>query len=253
MKQVIKALIVEDETAAATNLQMLLKEVEPSIEIEAVLDTIVDTVAWFESKNSTELVFMDIHLADGDAFNIFNKTDINCPIIFTTAYDQYALEAFKVNSVDYILKPIKADDLKRALDKIKRLSFSEKEQYIERTNKVVYTPVKQAFLIPVRDKLVPLNYEDIAYCYTFDEKVTAYCKNGTNFPLDKSLDTLMTILPDEMFFRANRQFIVARDSIKDMSVWFGSRLSINLKIETPERIIVSKARVREFKKWFVGD
>lgn len=252
MKQVIKALIVEDETAAATNLSTLLRDVEPSIEIVAVIDTVVDTVAWFEAENTTDLVFMDIHLADGDAFNIFNKIDINCPIIFTTAYDRYALEAFKVNSVDYILKPIKAEDLRRALDKIRRLSSVEKDQYIERINKVVLSPAKQAFLIPVRDRLVPLNYEDIAYCYTFDEKVTAYCKDGAGFPLDKSLDTLMTMLPEETFFRANRQFIIARHSVKDMSVWFGSRLSINLNIETPERIIVSKARVREFKKWFMG-
>ena len=253
-KRAIKALVIEDETAAAVNLQTILNEVDPDIEVVSVIDTIVDAVAWFDTHVTPDLVFMDIHLADGDAFNIFEQVDVMCPIIFATAYDKYALEAFKVNSVDYILKPIKAEDLKRALDKIKRLSSSEISQYIERTNKVIGTTSapSQSFLIPVRDKLVPLSFEEISYCYTSDERVTAYTFDGRTFQLDKSLDTLTGILPEDTFFRANRQFIVARDAIKDMSVWFGSRLSINLKIETPERIIVSKARIRDFKNWFMG-
>lgn len=249
----VNALIIEDETAAAVNLKTILREVEPNIKVLAVIDTIVDAVDWFENNLAPDFVFMDIHLADGDAFNIFEQVDVMCPIIFATAYDKYALEAFKVNSVDYIIKPIKAEDLRRALDKIRRLSSIEVNEYIERTHKIISASVpSQSFLIPVRDKLVPLSFEEIAYCYTTDEKVAAYTFDGRSYPLDKPLDTLMTMLPPETFFRANRQFIVSRNAIEDMSVWFGSRLSINLRMTTPERIIVSKARVKDFKQWFMG-
>lgn len=247
----MKALIIEDETAAATNLKALLREIDPTIEVLTVIDTVVDTIQWIRSNPLPDIVFMDIHLADGEAFKIFEQVDVACPIVFTTAYDRYALAAFKVNSIDYILKPIKREELQRAIEKLKRFSGHEKAEYVEQTQRFL-TAWAHSFLIPVRDKLVPLMTEDIAYFYTADEKVSAYTFDGRNFPMDRSLDTLMGQLSDTEFYRANRQFIISRKAVSDLSVWFGSRLQLNLCVKTPERIVISKARVSDFKKWFVG-
>lgn len=249
----MKAVIVEDETAAARNLQAIIKKVLPGMEICAMLESVAETVEWFGGNPAPDLLFLDIHLADGESFRIFDHVNIDCPVIFTTAYDQYALEAFKVNSIDYLLKPIKEDELKRAIDKLDRLSHSELAQRRSGIEEVARNrDVPRVFLIPVRDRIFPLKVEDVAFFYTIDEKVKVFDREGNAYPMDRSLDKLMKILPGNDFYRANRQFIVARDSITDISVWFGSRLSLNLKLKTPERIVISKDRVPDFKRWFIG-
>ena len=249
----MKVVIIEDETAAARNLQALVKKVIPAAEFLATLESIEETVEWFGSHQCPDLLFMDIHLADGEAFRIFDRIDIPCPIIFTTAYDEYALEAFKVNSIDYLLKPIKETELARAIEKLERLSKTElaerKEGLVEMARN---RDEQKVFLIPIRDKIVPLKVENVAFFYTTDEKVRAFDYEGNSLPMDRSLDKLIKTLSEADFFRANRQFIVARNAINDISVWFGSRLSLNLKTKTPERIVISKDRVPEFKRWFMG-
>ena len=248
----MKALIIEDETAAARNLAAILRQEEPSMEIVATLESVAESIEWLRANPQPDLLFMDIHLADGDSFRIFDAVEITAPVIFTTAYDRYALEAFKVNSIDYILKPIKKQELERAFEKFKRLSGREKAEYVEQTQRYLSARA-QSFLIPFRDKLVPLTPDEIAYCYTADEKVSVVTFDGRSLPMDKPLDTLIALLPERDFYRANRQFIVSRRAVRDLSVWFGSRLSVNLTVKTPERIVVSKARVPDFKKWFTGN
>lgn len=246
----MRTVIIEDETAAAVNLKALLKASYPEIEVVALLESVTDVVEWFNANTSPELVFMDIHLADGNAFKIFDRVTIQCPIIFTTAYDQYALEAFKVNSIDYLLKPIATNDLQRAISKMKLLGKQELNEYSENIAQMVRIQNENhTFLVSVRDKLVPLRSEEIAFCHTLNEHVTAYTFDNTALPMDKTLEATMSLLPKKSFFRANRQFIIARKAIKDISVWFGSRLAVNLIMDTPERIIISKARVPEFKQW----
>ncbi len=248
----MNALIIEDETAAATNLKALLTAHYPSIQIIAVLESITETVGWFSNHPMPDLAFMDIHLADGDAFEIFDRIDITCPVIFTTAYNQYALEAFQVNSIDYLLKPIKTTDLQRAIGKLERLSNADIRAYSQRVGDIARAHghnIQRTFLVQIRDKIIPLPTQEIAYFYTSDEKVTATGFDGNSYPLDKSLETLSAQLPESSFYRANRQFIISRKAIKDISVWFGSRLCVNLDPAAPERIIVSKARAPEFKKW----
>ena len=244
----MRVLIVEDETAAAVNLRSMLKRVEPSAEVLGVTESVSETEEWFRTNPAPDLIFMDIHLADGDAFRIFDKVDVKAPIIFATAYDEYALEAFKVNSIDYILKPIKEADLKRAIDKFKLFTPADVSGYVEKVNSH-FGNRHTTFLVYVKDKLMPLKTEDIAFFYIFEDRVWAYTFSEEKFPLDKSLDSISAQLDDMDFFRANRQFIVARNAIRDMSVWFGSRLSLNLNIRTPEKIIISRAKVPEFKKW----
>lgn len=245
----MKALIIEDEKAAVRNLEALLGEVAPGTKIICTLDSITDSVAWFEANPAPDVVFMDIHLADGSAFEIFEHVRVGCPVIFTTAYDEYALKAFKVNSIDYLLKPLNASDVGRALAKLHRLTSVERSDYGSRVRTLAASRREEVFLVPVRDKIIPLHRSRIAYCYTSNEKVTAYGFDGAAYPLDKTLEALQGLLPESEFFRANRQFIVARQAVKEIAVWFGSRLTLHLTVETPERIVISKARVPEFKAW----
>ncbi len=249
----MKVVIIEDETAAARNLQAIINKVIPGVEVLATLESIEDTVEWFGSHACPDLLFMDIHLADGEAFRIFDRVDIPCPIIFTTAYDEYALEAFKVNSIDYLLKPIKEEEMERAIEKLRKLSKTELAERKEGIAEMARNRDEQkVFLIPIRDRIVPLKVENVAFFYTTDEKVRAFDYEGNSYPMDRSLDKLIKTLSEIDFFRANRQFIVARNAISDISVWFGSRLSLNLRAKAPERIVISKDRVPEFKRWFMG-
>lgn len=250
----MKAVIIEDETAAAVNLQSILHRVAPAVEITAVLEGVEESVEWFGTHPQPDLVLMDIHLADGEAFRIFERVSLTAPVIFTTAYDRYALEAFKVDSIDYLLKPIKEEEVRRALEKLRRLSGLERSRYSERVERLAEraNERQQVFLVRVRDKFIPLQRERIAYCYMSDERVTACTLDGEKYPLDKPLETLQTLLPASDFFRANRQFIVARQAVAEIAVWFGSRLALRLSVETPERIVISKARVPEFKRWLTS-
>ena len=250
----MKALIIEDEIMAAQTLQKLLGEVSPETEIIAALESIEDCVAWLEENPMPDLMFMDIHLADGASFAIFEQDDITCPVIFTTAYDEYALKAFEVNSIDYLLKPISKDALERAMRKYHNLKGQSQveDNHLEAlmaqlANRKKY---KSCFLLPERDKLIPLPVANIAYVYIDAKTVKMVSLEHKTFYLTQTLDDMMAQLDPQIFFRANRQFIVARHAIKDVSIWFGNKLSINLKVDVPEKIIVSKARVAEFKQWF---
>lgn len=244
-----RVVIVEDETAAAVNLRSMLMAIDPSTEVVATLESVEEGVEFFTQPFDADVVFMDIHLADGESFRIFQSVDIKVPIIFTTAYDEYALQAFKVNSVDYLLKPFKEEDLRRALDKLDRLAERAEER--ERRDKMVAEaqPSVETMLVRYKDKIIPVKMDDVAFFYTFAERVTLTTLEGITYPVDKTLEALSGQLPTDRFFRANRQFIVSRNAVKDIAVWFGSRLALNLTIETPERIIISKARVPEFKAW----
>ncbi|MBR3703399.1 MAG: response regulator transcription factor [Alistipes sp.] len=252
----MNVLIIEDETAAAVNLKSILRSVMPDCNVIDVLESIEESVDFFNDKSqpTPDLVFMDIHLADGESFRIFDSVEIQAPIIFTTAYDEYALRAFKVNSIDYILKPIKAEDLRHAIDKFTLLSGMERNDYKSRVNTMIESSKRDSqrvFLVHYKDKIIPLSIDDVAFFYTSNEKGSAHTYSGERYVIDRTLEVLQSLLPDDEFFRANRQFIVARKAVKDIAVWFGSRLSLNLSIETPEKIIISKARVPEFKQWLM--
>jgi two-component system LytT family response regulator len=249
----MRILIVEDETAAVRNLISVLHEVEPYAVVEGVTDSVTGTVERLTAGTAPDLILMDIHLADGDAFAIFDRVEVTSPVIFITAYDRYALEAFRVNSVDYLLKPVRADDLRRSLSKLRRLTRIELESYLANTkNSIGHVNSLKSFLIPVKDRILPLSITEIAFCHTAGEKVSAYTFDGRRLLLDRSLDGLADMLPADDFFRANRQFIIARSAINDLTVWYGSRLSVNLSVVVPEKIIVSKNRVPHMKKWLSG-
>ena len=253
----MKTIIVEDEDIAAKALRSLIIETDPEIEILSILQSIDESVAWFRSNPMPDLVFMDIHLADGSSFSIFEEINISCPVVFTTAYDEYALKAFEVNSIDYLLKPISKKDLERAIHKFKNLKVNP-EDNIALLNKLLdgikqtRTSYKTYFLVPEKDRLIPLIINDIAYIYIDSGIVKAITLNNKTFYLDQTLDDIGLQLDPACFFRANRQFIVSKKAIRDMSFWFGGKLSVNLTMPVPEHIFISKAKVPEFKKWFAS-
>ena len=253
----MKAVIIEDERLAADLLKNIIKQLDEDIEIITTLQTIEDSVEWLNNNEYPDIMFVDIHLADGSSFSIFEKTEVRCPIVFTTAYDEYALKAFEVNSIDYLLKPINKDDLQRALNKYKNFKGDNKDlDYKKFVNRFLsegnVNNYKEYFLVPKRDKLIPLAAKDIAYIYIDLRLIKAVTFSGKVHYLNQNLDEIMNQLNPKKFFRANRQYIVAHESIKDVSMWFGNKISLNLVIPTEEKIIVSKARVSEFKNWFMS-
>lgn len=251
----MKAVIIEDETAAVSSLKAILRHNSVvGIEVVAELESIEDSIEWFRSSSQPDIIFMDIHLADGLAFKIFEKVDIAAPVVFTTAYDEYALQAFQVSSIDYLLKPITLVSLEHALNKFMLFNSIEREEHIRRTNTAIRNrnDVKK-LLIMLADKFYPLPVEDIFYFYTAKEKVIAYTLDGKKHPVDRTLDMLSQQLDKQHFFRANRQFIISRKAIKDIDIWLGNRLSVNLLLPIPERIIISKVKTPIFKKWLMQE
>ncbi len=253
----MKAVIIEDEAAAAGALRALIGEVCPWIEVVAELQTIDESVEWFASNPMPGVAFMDIHLADGSSFTIFDQVRVTCPVVFTTAYDEYALRAFEVNSIDYLLKPISARDLERAAGKLRTMAPRPDDHAVAigkllESMRAGRPAWKQWFLVPERDKLIPLAASEIACVRTDAKVVRVLTTGGRTWCLDQSLDELLQQLDPDRFFRANRQYIISRGAVKDLSQWFGGKLSVNLTVATPDRIIVSKARAGEFKKWFAG-
>ena len=256
MLDVMKVLIVEDETAAYENLVSILADVDASIEVVGNTEGVGQTVRWLEANPKPDLIFMDIHLSDGSAFTLFQEIEVSVPIVFTTAYDQYALDAFTVNSIDYLLKPIKTSELARALDKFKRWTHNDMMDYLQRMMNMRpggSAGFTTSLLIPVKDKLIPVNMSDVACIYSSDRKTQIYLKSGEMMLYNRSLDSIIVGLDPSRFFRANKQYIVARDCVKEMVVWFDSRLLVKMPIELPEPLFVSKNKAAEFKNWMTNN
>ncbi len=251
----MKALIVEDELASARNLKQILNGVG-NVEILGVLDSIEDTIHWFRENGPPEVLFLDIHLADGSSFEIFDHIEVNCPIIFTTAYDEHALQAFRVNSVSYLLKPIKEKDVHSALEKLETLQKNNGwAPDLQEVKRILGAEkeYKTHLLVSVRgNKLVPLEVASIAFFRIEDGLVKAGTVDGKTYFPDQTLEELGEQLDPRMFYRANRQFIISRKSIRDIDPWLNQRLAVNLKVSLQEPVIISKAKAGEFKEWLSG-
>lgn len=252
----MRTLIIEDEKAALRNLKAAMQEVDTDFDIVGETDSVTDTLEWFASHSMPELVFMDIHLADGSAFGIFEQVDITCPIIFTTAYDEYALQAFRVNSIAYLLKPISSADLQMAIDKLKLLGSAKAEGTKTDFQAVMHAlkreeGYKTHFLVPVKgDRFVPVSVDQISYFYISDGVVKAVLQSSETFIFQQTLDELAELLNPRQFFRANRQYIIAHKAVVGVSLWFGGRMVLQLTPPTDEKVIISKARVPAFREWF---
>jgi DNA-binding LytR/AlgR family response regulator len=246
----MKVLIVEDETAAYENLKSILMEIDPAVELLEHTESVVQTVRWLGNHPAPDLIFMDIHLSDGSAFNIFSSIIVETPVIFTTAYDEYAIDAFKVNSIDYLLKPIEAEEIRRALEKFRKWSKQDVLDYLSQLY-LLNPPERYSdkILIPVNNDLIPIDIRQMSYFYSSNGETRAVLKDHTVYQYNKALENIYNSLNPTLFFRANKQYIVSKDSIKNITIWFDKRLLITLDMDVPERIYVSKNRAAQFKKW----
>lgn len=248
----MNVLIIEDEEAAARRLQKLLQELEPDAAVVTVLDSIESTLEWMETNELPELIFMDIHLADGSSFELFNFVKIEKPVIFTTAYDQYALQAFKVNSIDYLLKPIKPAELEQAIAKYKQLRSNAVFNYQELAKAMQQENQSKRLLIKMGQTIRIVDLNDAAYFYTESKITFVVTKEGKRYPLDFSLEKVEEIIDNQTFFRINRQFIVNVNAIKEMYAYSKSRVKLDLHPPCDLDTIVSTERSPLFKRWLQG-
>lgn len=249
----MKVLIIEDEEAATRRLQKMIGEIDPEMDILAALDSIEASVRWFSNHTAPDLILLDIHLADGSGFELFEHIAIQQPVIFTTAYDQYALQAFKVNAVDYLLKPIKKRELQRALEKYQRTQPSDTPVDYTALMEAI-SPVKhKRFLIKTGQQIKVFSPEEIAYFFTQNKLTYLVSHEGKKYALDQSLDKVEDTVNRQRFFRINRQFIIGLKAIKNLHVYSKSRVKIELDPPCPLETIVSTERSPHFKKWLVGE
>jgi DNA-binding LytR/AlgR family response regulator len=247
----IKALVVEDEVAAANRLVKMIKEVDNSIEIVKVTDSIESTVQWLNHNPEPELMFLDIHLADGSSFSIFDQVSVSCPIVFTTAYDQYAIQAFKVNSIDYLLKPIKKEELQFSISKFRAsqkqpVDFKSLIAEIKKQQEPKY---QQRFVVSYADKLKSIECNEIAYFIAQEKSVFLVTHQGPSYAIDYTLEKLETVVNPNIFYRINRKFIVSISSISSMHFYSKSRVKLDLKPNPELDAIVSTERAAGFKEW----
>ncbi len=248
----MKVLIVEDEKLSAEHLSNLLGKIEPTFEIVHISESVKRTIAFLESGMKVDLIFMDIHLADGISFDIFTTVKDTAPIIFTTAFDEYAIKAFKFNSIDYLLKPIGKMELKNAIDKFKTLNsknLTEQFGKLEDVYSIINRNYKNRFLVRSGEQILSVPVEDISFLIAEDGIVILVNKDGKRFALDQSLDTLETLLDPEYFFRISRKVIMRFDAIQKIFPHLNSRLKISSEYLNDENSIVSRERVGDFKKW----
>ncbi|MBI1223640.1 MAG: response regulator [Bacteroidetes bacterium] len=246
------ALIIEDEEAAARRLAKLIQEVDASIKIVDQLDSIEASINWFEHHAMPDLIFMDINLADGLSFEIFKYREINKPVIFTTAFDQYTLQAFKVNAVDYLLKPIKKAELEQAIHKFVKLHTPNTANYKELAQSMQRDEYNSRFLIRFGQTIKVVEFRDVAYFYTEDKITFLITKEGKRYPIEPSLEKLEEMADPRSYFRINRQFIINIESIKEMYAYSKSRVKLILEPPIDRETVVSTERSPVFKKWLTG-
>ena len=251
-------LIIEDEEPAFRRLQKMLKELEPNHTMLNQIVSVSSAIKWFKENDAPDLIISDIQLSDGISFEVFKQVDIKCPIIFTTAYDQYAIEAFKVNSIDYLLKPVKKEELEKAVTKFKNLIPTTSAPAID-INKLLQslqpatgTDYKKRFVVRYGEHIKTIDIEEVVYFYTEDKATFLCTKDARRFVIDFNLDTLDSILDPKIFFRINRQFIISIHSIAEMFAYSKSRVLIKLNPAAKHETIVSTERSADFKHW-LGD
>ncbi len=251
----MKVLIVEDEELAVKKLQKTLAAADDSVTVIGVTDSIKSSVEWLQQNPQPDLILMDIELADGQSFEIFNLTEVKSPVIFTTSYDEYALKAFKVNSVDYLLKPVQKEELQAALAKYRKLKgepqsdISLDKLVKELQQKLQPKEFRKRFLVKHAQKLVSIDVEDISYYYSDGRLNFFKTKDNKKFVVDYTMDELEEMLDPDQFFRISRSFFVSVGSIDKIEDYFGNRLILQLQPAVDKEALVSREKVTDFKKW----
>ncbi len=248
----MRVVIIEDEWEASEHLSSLLHDIDSSIEIVTTIDSVHQSIEFFKKNQNFDLIFMDIHLADGISFEIFKDVELKSPVVFTTAYDQYAIKAFKVNSIDYILKPLIKDEIEQALNKFKNQKEQTSNQdlfhnlYQEFSQKKTF---KTTFLVQYKEALYPISTSDLAGFFIDNGIVKGSTFEGKSYIITHTMEQLEDDLNPVDFYRINRQFILQRNSIKRIDYYFNGKLKIKTEPSFDGDLIVSKAKASDFKKW----
>lgn len=250
----MRILLIEDETLAAERVQSLLQETGETMQVLAHLKSVETSVQWLSSNPHPDLIISDIRLLDGSCFEIFEQVSVTVPVIFTTAYDQYAMKAFEVNSVDYLLKPIEPEKLKLALEKVKLRSQREHAQQPDyaallKLLQASQPTYKSRFMVRFGQKIVAVPIEKVAYFFSENKLTFLVTHDQKKYPLDQPLDELTAVLDPRIFFKANRQFIITFQSIAEIHPYFKGRIKLMLSPVSTEEVVISSERSPEFKKW----
>ena len=248
----MKVLILEDENMAVKRLIGLLQQLDPEIEVLDVLDSVKSAVKWL-SSNEADLLFFDIQLADGFSFEIFEQIKVKTPIIFTTAFDEYAIKAFKLNSVDYLLKPIDPKELKRAIDKFEAHHTENSQAFnmamIEQAMNMMAKKYKERFVVKIGEHIHTIKVEDTAYFFSQDKATFLQSLDKNRFIIDYTLEQVEQLVDPDRFFRINRKYLVSLEAVKDIVTYSNSRLRLILHQTDDMDVIVSREKVQDFKKW----
>ncbi len=246
----MQILIIEDEPRAANQLQNILKRCGFEYQLLDIIDTVEDAVLWFQKDTVPDLVFMDIQLADGLSFEIFQKIDVEAPIIFTTAFDQYAIQAFKVNSIDYLLKPIQQDELDNALNKFKKSNKPTVQPAIlkQLLSSMQTTNHREGILVKEGNGFVQIRISDLLYCYS-QESITFGVTSSKRHIIDETMDQLFSSLDHDQFYRINRGQIISKHAIQKIDSYFNHRVKLSIANPRDQEFIVSRPKTSDFKKW----
>jgi len=246
----MKVIILEDENRAVNHLRRMIHQVSPDMEVLAVFDTVRDTVTYLENHPALDLIFSDVQLADGISFEIFSRVKVDCPIIFTTAYDTYAIEAFNTNGIDYLLKPIEEERLRMAIEKARKFTTRiDLEGLLSMNRNAARNPAKSRFMVKVGEKIRTILVEEVLAFYSFEKTTYLHTKTHRNYIIDYSLEELEGMLDPDRFFKINRRYIVSIDACARIFAWSNNRLKIDIEGIDDQKIVVARERVKEFKAW----
>jgi DNA-binding LytR/AlgR family response regulator len=246
----MNVIILEDEVRAANHLARLIARMAPEMKIVARLESVRDGLAFLKANTDISLIFSDIQLADGLSFELFAQVPVKCPIIFTTAYDHYAMEAFRTNGIDYLLKPIEEERLHKAIEKVKQFSpILALEKILALTNSATHKTFKSRFMVKVGDKIKSIPVEEILAFYSLEKATFMHTIANRNYSIDYALDQLESLLDPALFFKINRKYIVSLQACSNILAWTNSRLRLKIEGIDDQDIIVAREKVQDFKNW----
>jgi DNA-binding LytR/AlgR family response regulator len=251
-----KAIIIEDEKPAAEHLQRLINQVDIKIDILKIISSVDEALSWFKNNPLPDLIFLDIQLSDGLSFEIFNHVNITCPVIFTTAYEEYAIKAFKVNSIDYLLKPIGIDDLKYAIDQFRSISYNITDSYnqtfrnkVDQVMKMLTNNYKSRFIVNMGMHIKSVEVEKINLFYSLEKATFILDNTGKTYDINYSLEQIEKLIDPKQFFRISRKHIININAIADIISYSGSRLKLKIVNSKDDDILVSRSKLTEFRRW----
>jgi len=251
----MRVLIIEDERKAAQELKSLVLSLKPEWVIADIIPSAGEAIGWLKENKMPDLIFSDIQLADAVSFDIFEQVKVNCPIIFCTAYDEYAIKAFETSSIDYLLKPLDKTKLEKALQKLDKMKslFSSAPgiSYLDIGQLIgqLSSAVNKTILVHHKEKIIPVNYADVAYFYYGQGVVAIKLNNGNSYHISQGMDELEASADPKLFYRANRQFLINRNAIRSIEKFFARKLVVKMNMDTPETLMVSKAKASDFLSW----